>query len=162
RGGGSRLGGPAGRGERPAGGKPGAAYLAELTGHGRSAARADLAAARHPPTPPPRLMPPRPATPAGGPTAGPRTPHPPQDIARRFVTLGPPRPHPRPFEPTSPVGSPSRICPRWDSGQRPRRRRDRRRQFADAAQVAVDGGGSAASLGDGPDDQRLAAAHVPG
>src|SRR5690349_21972678 len=50
----------------------------------------------------------------------------------------------------------------WYSGQRACRGRDRRRQFADTAQVAVDGSGGAAPLGDGPDDQRLAAAHVPG
>src|SRR3954452_3960309 len=49
-----------------------------------------------------------------------------------------------------------------DSGQRTRRRRNRCRETGLTAQVPVDGGGGAAALGDSPDDQRLAAAHVPG
>ena len=89
------------RGERPPGGDPEIARVAELAGHGRPAARAGVAAAGRGSSG--RVMLPGHAR-ARKRTADPRPADVTEVTTRRVVALWAHRPHTRPFEPTIPLG----------------------------------------------------------
>jgi hypothetical protein len=104
------------RGEGPAGGNPESARLAELTGHGRPAARATVAATGH--EPPGRMMLSHHAVRTGQRAADPRPAYVTEVTTRRVVALWAHCPHTHPFEPTFPLGSPRagyapRACFTW-------------------------------------------------
>src|SRR6266436_8063285 len=104
------------RGERPPAGYPEAARLAELTGHGRPAARAGLAATGHEPSG--RVVLPDHAARTGRRTNDLRPANVADVTARRVVALWAHCPHTHPFEPTIPLGSPRagyvpRACFTW-------------------------------------------------
>jgi len=112
-----RLGGSRGgtlrlmaeRGERPTGGNPKSARLAELTGHGHPAARATVAATGH--EPPGRMVLPDHAVRTGQRAADSGSANVTEVTARGVVALWAHCPHTHPFEPTFPFRfTQSRIC----------------------------------------------------
>jgi len=103
-------------GERPAGGNPESARLAELTGHGRPAARAAVAAVGH--ESPGRVVLPEHAVRAGQRAADPHPANVTEVTTGRVVALWAHCPHTHLFEPTFPLDSPRagyvpRACFTW-------------------------------------------------